>query len=647
MWISLKWLLDFVHLPEAPEQLAEALTQVGLEIEGQETYSSLPPLEGLVVGEVVTTEPHPEADRLTLARVELGDDTPRQIVCGAPNVAAGQKVAVALPGTTLHPTGGEPFKIKKGKIRGQVSEGMICAEDEIGLGTDHEGILVLDPHAPVGAPLAEHLPAYHDELFEIGLTPNRIDAANHLGVARDLSAWFRRKLCRPQKAILPAAPEVPEAGPDLRVEAPEACPRYAGLYFPEVRIVESPAWMRNRLQAIGIKPRNVWVDATNYVMHEMGHPLHAFDAAHIEGGLCIRKAQPDERLTTLDGQERTLAPGDLLIADGEKPLALAGILGGQDSGIQEQTRAVFLESAYFEPVGIRKSARRHQLSTDAAFRFERGADPQAVPAALGRMLFLLREAGALPQDGSVHYIDRYPKPQPPRRIDFSPSYLDDLAGQDITRQEILEILSFLEIEVDTSGGQPWRLTIPTNKPDVTRPADVAEEILRIYGYNHIQFSETLRFEPGRSTIAPLERFRRRLRAYLCDLGGLEAAHNSIVDARPAEQPEAYIRLANPLTAELNAMRPRLLEGGLESIAHNLNRQQYDLLLFELGKVYFREANDWREEEHLGVWLTGSYHRASWHTPERQTDVFHLKAIAENLLTLAGAAPETLAQEAFG
>mgnify|MGYP006267009703 CR=1 FL=1 len=646
MRVSLNWLQQFIHLPEQPQEVGDALTRVGLEVEGIDTYHALPPLEGLFIGKVQEAAAHPDAERLKLTRVKVGPDDVRQIVCGAPNVRSGQHVVVALPGTTLHPFVGAPFKIKKGKIRGQVSEGMICAEDEIGLGPGHDGIMVLPESAPVGSPLSDYLDGYQDVVFEIGLTPNRIDAANHLGVARDLSAWYRRKLCRPERASLPK-PDTAYHGPTLSLEAPEACPRYAGLYFPKVIGTESPEWLRRRLAAIGIQARNIWVDVTNYVMHEMGQPLHAFDGRAISGHTVrVRWATEGEPLETLDGVQRKLRSSDLVIANDEVPMALAGIMGGQSSGVQPDTTSIFLESAYFEPTTIRASARHYQLHTDASFRYERGADPYAVPEALERALWILKDAGAIAE--APQWTHAYPQPLAAPLVDFEPAYLERLAGQPMNPEEIREILHYLEFDIQSVEGASWRLSIPTNKPDVTRPADVAEEVLRIYGYDHIHFSESLHYQPGRSGQDALERFRSRLRTYLADQGGLEAAHNSIVN-RPRETSgaDAYVDLANPLTAELNALRTRLLESGLESLRYNVNRQQKDLLLFELGRTYRRKPGGFEEKERLGLWLTGRFHAHNWHDTEQPADVYHLKAWAERLLAITD--PElatTLSAEAF-
>ena len=645
MRVSLKWLQQFVHLPDEAASVGDALTRTGLEVEGQESFRNTPDLSNLVIGKVLNVRPHPNADHLHITQVDVGDDTKRQIVCGAPNVDAGQHVVVALPGTTLSPYRDEPIKIKKGKIRGEVSEGMICAEDEIGVGERHEGIMVLPQEAPVGQTLEQYWPIYEDTVFEIGLTPNRVDAANHLGVARDLSAWFRHRLCHPEEAELP--PPSSYRGPAVSLEAPRACPRYAGLYFPKVNIIESPEWMRYRLEAIGITPRNIWVDTTNYVMHELGQPLHAFDADRIGGHkLRIRMAAEGEKLTTLEGTERHLRPADLVIADEARPLALAGILGGKTSGVCLDTDAIFLESAYFDPVGIRKSARHFQLATDAAFRFERGADPQAASTALARALHILRANGAF--EGKAQFTDHYPEPLQPLEISFDPAYVDRIAGQAINRSEMKEIMEFLEFGVEIHSHHEWKLRIPTNKPDVTRPADVAEEILRIYGYDNILFSEALHYQPGRGGAAS-EDLRNRLRTYLADRGGLEAGHNSIINGNSAAMAteDHMVRLANPLTAELNALRPRLLENGLESIAFNLNRRQRDLMLFELGRTYHQTTNGYDEHDKLGIWLTGQYNRAHWHSPAQEVDAFHLKGLAQNLLLLCGIHDfDALGQEPF-
>src|SRR5690606_18255609 len=483
MTISYNWLKDFVQFDKSPEELSLILTDIGLEVESLETVQSIPGgLEGLVIGEVKTCQQHPNADRLRVTTVDVGQEQDLHIVCGAPNVAAGQKVVVATVGTTVHPVSGEPFKINKSKIRGEVSEGMICAEDEIGLGQSHDGIMVLPEDAPVGEEAKTYFGVEDDYVYEIGLTPNRADAASHLGVARDLAAYLRVGYALPDVSSF--ASQGNEIRVPVTVEAPDGCPRYGSTLVRGVRVSESPEWLRKRLLAIGVRPINNVVDITNYVLRELGQPLHAFDAGRIAGNrVIVRRAKAGETFVTLDGVERKLNEEDLLICDAEKPMCIAGVFGGEHSGVSEATTDVFLESAYFNPVSVRKTSRRHALKTDASFRFERGVDPNMTERALKRAALLIVEiAGGQIASPAA---DFYPTPVPPFIFDVRYQNVQRLVGADIAASEIRTIIEALGIEVLEDDGAAMKVSVPPFKVDVTREADITEEVLRIYGYNNI------------------------------------------------------------------------------------------------------------------------------------------------------------------
>ncbi len=645
MRISFDWLKTLIPTDKTAAEIGVLLTGSGLEVEGVEEQESLPGgLRGLVLGTVLTREKHPDADKLSLTTVSVGDETPRQIVCGAPNVAAGQRVVVALEGAVLYPTQGEPFKIKKSKIRGAASEGMICAEDEIGLGTSHAGIMVLETELPDGTPAADYFGLGADSVFEIGLTPNRADAASHYGVARELRALLGQPCRLPDTNGFQAPTEA--AGENIRVmiEDPAACPRYAGLLLDNVQVGPSPDWLQKRLRSIGLSPINNVVDVTNFVLHELGQPLHAFDADQMAGhGIRVKRAEAGEKFTTLDGTERTLKAEDLIIADANgQPLALAGVFGGKTSGVSEGTTRVFLESAYFTPAVVRRTGQTHGLKTDASFRFERGTDPNMVPVALRRAALLLQEVAGARVAAPV--VDEYPTPIEATTVRLRLPRVEKLVGHYIAPVRIRQILTGLEIVItnenqDEGDQDTWLLAVPPHKVDVTREADVIEEILRIYGYNNVP----LRTHNAASYLAPFpnpdpETLRQNTARQLTGMGFAEILTNSLTNSRYFETeaaPEAgLVRILNYNSVDLNVLRPTLLHSGLEVIRHNLNRRQKDLKLYEFGKTYHQLPDGTHQEKNvLALYLTGNATAETWqHKAAKVT--FH---------DLAGAVMQVLAR----
>ncbi len=650
MRISYDWLKTLISTDKTAAEIGALLTGSGLEVESLEELESVPGgLRGVVLGTVLTREKHPDADKLSLTTVDVGDGTARQIVCGASNVAAGQRVVVALDGATLHPTVGEPFKIKKSKIRGAASEGMICAEDEIGLGTSHAGIMVLDTDLPNGTPAANYFGLGTDTVFEIGLTPNRADAASHYGVARELRALLHRPAHLPDVSGFQA----PIGGDNIGVtiEDTDACPRYAGLLLDNVQVRPSPEWLQRRLRSIGLSPINNVVDVTNFVLHELGQPLHAFDADRIDGGK-IRVKRADEFLNqfeTLDGVARKLTNDDLVIADAEGyPMALAGVFGGKISGVGATTTRVFLESAYFAPAAVRRTSQTHGLKTDASFRFERGTDPNMVLLALQRAALLLQEvAGARP---AAPVVDVYPVPIGPTAVRLRLPRVGQLVGQYIEPVRIRQILNDLDIIIaaettNAQGQEEWALAVPPHKVDVTREVDVIEEILRIYGYNNV----ALRPHNSATFLAKFlnpdpEVLRQKIAALLSGQGFSEILTNSVVNAAyfegPGEADATIVRLLNPNSGELNVLRPSLLPSGLETVRHNLNRRQKDLKLYEFGKTYQRRADGGTDERNvLALYLTGNATAETWQHAARKTAFPDLAgAVAQVLGALGHAQP---------
>lgn len=643
MNISYNWLKQFLKIDWEAQQTGELLTDLGLEVEGISQFESVKGgLKGVVIGHVLTCVQHPNADRLKLTMVDIGMEAPVQIVCGAPNVATGQKVAVATIGTQLYTKEGEAWTIKKGKIRGEESHGMICAEDELGLGDGHDGIMVLDDSLKVGTPCAEVFEIENDEVFEIGLTPNRSDAMSHYGVARDLRAGLRQKEID-KELITPPLTNFAITDRSLKidvlVENNELTPRYCGITLSNLIVQPSPDWLKNRLKAIGLTPKNNLIDATNYVLHELGQPLHAFDAAKIKGNQVVVKTLPKgTKFTTLDGIERKLHEEDLMICDAEKPMCIAGIFGGEHSGVTESTTAIFLESAYFNPVSIRKSAKRHGLNTDASFRFERGIDIENVETALRRAAILITEiAGG---DITSDIVDLYPKKVKPHEVFLSFDKIDKLLGQEIPRDKIKDILASLDIKVMNVTESGMGLMVPTYRVDVQRDVDVIEEILRVFGYNNIAISEKLN-----ASVAPTSKFEDHKLQHiignqLASQGFFEIMTNSLTSPKyfklsKTQNEDHAVKMLNPLSKDLAILRQSMLFSGLEAISYNNNRKKQNLKFFEFGKTYHQYETNRVENKHLSLFLTGNRTDSTWINPDRKSDFYYLKTVVENILLRLG------------
>lgn len=662
MNISYKWLSRFIDFSLTPKELTAALTSLGLECDHIEEVESIPGgLKGIVVGKVLTCEPHPDSDHLHITTVDLGNNVIETIVCGAPNVAAGQTVMVATVGTVLR-MGDKELKIKKSKIRGVESSGMICAEDEIGVGSSHSGIIVLPDDVMVGTPASEYYNLESDYVLEVELTPNRVDAASHLGVARDLKALLCKELAEKQSRELP--PEVrvdsveafssdrPDGAVTLKVEDEQGCPRYSGVTIRNVEVKESPEWLKNLLVAVGQRPINNIVDITNFILLGFGQPLHCFDLSKVKGEkIVVRTCPAGTKFTTLDGVERTLHESDLMICDAEKPMCIAGVFGGLDSGVTEKTTDVFIESAYFNPTRVRKTARRHGLNTDASFRYERGADPSiTVYAAKLAALLIKSLAGG---DICEGVADIYPHPILPAEVNLSLKYLDAIIGKHIPEETVVTILKALEISVDkdVKNSDILNLRIPTYRVDVTRQCDVAEEILRVYGYNNVVAGEETHYTPSRRGATDLDySLRELISGRLTGEGFMEIMNNSLTSAsyyeNSVELPlNECVALMNPLSGDLSVMRSTLLYGGLEAISHNINRKAQNLRFYEFGNVYHKKADkestpenplgpftEWME---LGLWLTGDFISPSWNRKAEKASPFDMKGIVENLLHVIG------------
>ncbi|NNK19756.1 MAG: phenylalanine--tRNA ligase subunit beta [Flavobacteriaceae bacterium] len=642
MQISYNWLKQFLQLDWEPTRVAELLTDLGLEVEGIADFESIPGgLKGVVVGHVTDCIKHPNADKLKLTTVDIGNNTPLQIVCGAPNVAKGQKVPVATIGTTLHMNNGESLKIKKGKIRGEVSEGMICAEDELGLGEDHEGIMILEDSIEPGTAFSELFEIENDHVFEIGLTPNRADAMSHYGVARDLKAGLQQQGIK-KEMLTPSLSNFSVANRSLKiavsVKDPSLAPRYAGVTISNLIVQPSPNWLKNRLRAIGLKPINNVVDATNYVLHELGQPLHAFDANRIFGKeIIVQTVKAGTSFMTLDGEERILHEDDLMICDGEKPMCIAGIFGGINTGVTESTKAIFLESAYFDPVSIRKTAKRHGLNTDASFRFERGIDINNVEYALQRAALLICEltGGEITSD----VVDLYPKKKEDNQVFLTFEKINKLIGQEIPKDVIKSILTSLDIKIKNITETGLGLVIPFYRIDVTREVDVIEEILRVFGYNNINFDPKLH-----ASVATSSRFEDYiLQNHAGDLlaaqGFYEILSNSLTNPEYSESLNSDnspgVKILNPLSSELSVMRPSMLFSALEAASYNINRKRQHLKLFEFGKTYHTGTEGYEENRHLSLLITGDRMADSWTSPSKPTDFYYLKSIVELILTKMG------------
>ncbi len=658
MKISYNWLKAYADFNESPEELGVILTDCGLEVESIETFETIKGgLKGVFVGEVKTCHRHPDADRLSVTTVDIGTGELLPIVCGAPNVAAGQKVFVATVGTTLYTPKGE-MELKKVKIRGEASEGMICAEDELGLGDDHEGIIVLPADVPVGMPAAEYLQVKTDYIFEIGLTPNRIDAASHIGVARDVVAVINHRQGKGTlKLKKPSTAAYKVDNNDLHIpviiEDAEACPRYSGLTISGISVKESPAWLKERLLSIGHKPINNVVDVTNFVLHEMGHPLHAFDADKIDGKkVVIRKPVKDTLFITLDQEERKLTGDDLMICGTTEPMCIGGIFGGIHSGVTEKTTSIFLESAFFNPVSIRKSSKAHGLKTDASFRFERGTDPEITVEALKRAAMLIKEVAGGKITSEI--VDEYPGKVMPAIVDFALHRAAALIGKTIPRPEVIDILESLDIKVLKESGDVLQLSIPTYRVDVTREADVVEEILRIYGYNSVELPERLFSSLVLSPKPDKERLQNMVSDMLAARGFNEIMNNSLTRSSYFEtegfDPARSVQILNPLSQDLNVMRQSLLFGGLDTIAYNQNRKVSDMKLYEFGKIYAKDperdasANalaPFQERMQLSIFLTGLRQPETWSVKKTQVDFFDTKAAIHAVLNRMGVADDVL------
>lgn len=648
MNISYNWLKEYLNIDIDVTEAAELLTGSGLEVEKVIPFSSVEGgFEGLVIGEVLSKEKHPDADRLNCTMVNVGAGEPLPIVCGAPNVEAGQKVVVATLGTILSPEDGEPFKIKKSKIRGQVSEGMICAEDEIGLGASHDGIMVLPADVKVGTPASEYFDIENDFTIEIGLTPNRADAMSHIGVARDLRAVLK-ELREGYEDLKIEWPDVMGYAADLKenpitidVQDLEAAPRYVGLYIQGIEVKPSPTWLQNRLKAIGARPINNVVDITNYVLHEMGQPLHAFDADKIKGNkVVVRSAKAGEKFTTLDEVERDLNENDLMICNAADGMCIAGVFGGINSGVTEGTKNVFLESAYFNPVSIRKTAKRHGLNTDASFRFERGIDPETVVLAAKRAALLIQELAG----GKLSVItDIYSNPIPHQKVEVKFANINKLIGQDIPQETVLSILDDLGIYVEKKKEDGLKLSVPSFKNDVTREADVIEEILRVYGYDRIKGSGQLRVPLIASDKKSPEQIRNLVSDALTAQGFNEIMNNSLtkaayMDKHFPEHAERKVDILNPLSADLNAMRQSLLFGGLESVSRNIRHQSPNCKFYEFGKLYDKEKDgDWPYNEYssLALFITGRWLKERWNAPSGYASYNHIHGAVKSILTRLG------------
>ncbi len=653
MNISYNWLKKYIDFDLTPDELAAALTSIGLETGGVEEVESIRGgLRGLVVGKVLTCVEHPDSDHLHITTVDLGNGEPTQIVCGAPNVAAGQTVIVATVGTTLY-DGDQEFKIKKSKIRGVESLGMICAEDEIGVGNSHDGIIVLPDTVAAGTPAAEYYGLTSDYVLEVDLTPNRIDAASHYGVARDLAAWMA---CHTTKADLHRPDvdgfktDVAEGGITVEVENTEACPRYCGVTVKGVTVKESPEWLRNALTTIGLRPINNIVDITNYLLHGMCQPLHCFDASKIEGGrIIVRNATEGAKFTTLDEVERTLDGRDLMICNEKEPMCIAGVFGGLDSGVTGATTDVFLESAYFNPTSVRKTARRHGLNTDSSFRFERGVDPNNTMYVLKLAALMVKELAGGEITGPV--VDVYPRHIEPAEVRLEFDYVDSLVGKHIPADTVESILRSLEMEITSITDKEVVMKVPTYRVDVYRPCDVVEDILRIYGYNNVEISDTLHASLSyKSREDEANRLRGLISEQLCGEGFNEILNNSLtaeayytdIEQMPATN---CVKLLNPLSNDLNVMRQSLLFGGLESLSHNINRKESDLRMYEFGNVYFYNPGavseptaplaPFRQASRLALWMTGDLRPASWARPAAEATFFDLKAAVLNILARLG------------
>ena len=654
MNISYKWLKRYIDIDLEPKEITAALTSLGLECDSIEEVETIKGgLRGIVIGKVLTCVEHPNSDHLHITTCDLGTGEPVQIVCGAANVAAGQTVVVATVGTKLY-NGDEEFQIKKSKIRGVESFGMICAEDEIGLGHSHDGIMVLEGDIAPGTPAAEYFQVESDYMLEVELTPNRVDGASHYGVARDLKAWLRRNGKADAEVVTPDVSgfkaDRNDGAAQIEVVDGQGCPRYSGVTVRGVEVKESPEWLKNLLLAAGQRPINNIVDITNYVLLGMGQPLHCFDLSKVAGEkIVVRTCPQGTKFTTLDGVERSLDEADLMICDAEKPMCIAGVFGGLESGVTESTTDVFIESAYFNPTRVRKTARRHGLNTDASFRYERGCDPNNTIFTAKLAALLIKEIAGGEICGDV--MDIYPEKVEPFKVELELAYCHRLIGKEIPTEEIKAILASLEIEVKAETAEVLSLEVPTYRVDVQRPCDVVEEILRVYGYNNIEFGMEMHANLSQKTATDESyRLQQLIAEQLTASGFCEIMNNSLSAISYYEGKEVYpeakcVRLMNPLSNDLSVMRQTLLFGGLESLSHNINRKASSLALYDIGNCYSLNPEKestaenplapYTEELHLGIWMTGDKIAASWNTKAESVSVYDLKAVVFNILNRLG------------
>lgn len=644
MKVSYNWLKDYVKTNLSPDELSKVLTDTGLEVDGIEKIENIKGgLEGVFVGEVLTCEKHPDADKLKVTTVTVGGE-PLQIVCGAPNVAVGQKVICATVGSVLYPNPDEPFKIKASKIRGVESLGMLCAEDELGMGVSHDGIIVLDKDANVGTPAAVYFELEEDYQIEIGLTPNRADAMGHVGVARDIIAYQNVHNDAQLSLDFPEVEEVVAENQSLQIEVkvdePELCPKYLGVSLKNVSVKPSPNWMQKRLRAVGLSPINSVVDCTNYVMRELGTPLHAFDADKLNGKIVVKKAIEGEKFVTLDGVERTLSSEDLMISNGAKNLAIAGVFGGLDSGISDETTNIFIESAYFNPIAVRKTAKRHALNTDASFRYERGVDPKMTEYALKRVVSLIKSicGGEVSMNVAISVSELFEN----KVVDFNVNRCNQIIGLEITNETIKSILTNLDIQVLEENGADWKLSIPPYRVDVTREIDVVEEVLRIYGFNNVPLPEKLNTTITLRSKPDTDKIQKSISEFLVGLGYNEMMNNSLTSSTYIQKfgNEVYseknnVLMLNPLSNELDVLRQSLIFSTLESVSYNQNRQNADLKLFEFGKIYQKFEDRFAENKRLVFGLSGRRQAEQWNSVNDKVSFYSIKGLVTALFSRLG------------
>ncbi len=630
MKISYNWLQTLIQTDLSLDELCHELTMSGLEVEHVVKQESIKGgLRGLVVGEVLEKSKHPNADKLSLTKVNIGNGEALPIVCGAPNIAAGQKVVVAPVGTTIYPNSGEAFKIKKAKIRGEESKGMICAEDEIGLGSSHDGVIVLDSHLKVGTKLEDLYEIDIDHEIEIAIIPNRGDAISHLGVAREIQAITGKKYRKPGTVTFDAR------GPervDIEIKDAEACPRYEGISLINVHVEPSPDWLTQRLLSIGLNPINNVVDITNYIQHEIGQPIHAFDLDEIEGKqVVVRRAEKGEKLTTLDGEERELGTDNLVIANAENPMALAGVLGGLDSGVTEKTRKVFIESAYFNPSIVRQTAKQFGINSDASYRYERGTDPNITDYALRRVVNLLQDIAQAEVASEI--VDIYPNPIADKEIEINLAHLNKFMGHEIEKEKVIEILQNLEIKIAGNNGDNLMLHVPPYRPDVQRPVDIYEEIIRVYGFDNIPIPSKVNYAPSVISSHSENRIQTMVSNYLSANGFQEIMSNSLTNSEyyDDDSRSRAVEMLNPLSREMDVMRMELLNSALESIAYNVNRKNPDLKFYEFGKTYGTSSEGYYEQKVLQISANGRLFKEHWNTGNENMTEAQLKGIAENIL----------------